>query len=50
MSKRIFFVTVLLLLFTFFTFAAGSSDGTPEVTVITINNARQTSYKKAEDT
>lgn len=50
MSKRIAIVTFILLLFTFFTFAAGSSDGTPEVTVITINNARQTSYKKAEDT
>ena len=50
MSKRIAFVTFILLLFTFYAFAADSSDGQPEITVITINNARQTSYKKAEET
>ncbi len=50
MSKRIAFVTFILLLFTFYAFSADSSDGQPEITVITINNARQTSYKKADDT
>ena len=50
MSKRIFFVTAVLLLFTFNAFAAGSSDGTPETTVITINNARQTAYRSNEET
>ena len=50
MSKRIAFVTFILLLFTFYAFAADSSDEQPEITVITINNARQTSYKKADDT
>ncbi len=51
MSKRIFFVTALFFLFTFFSFA--QSDGSqkePEVTVITINNARQSAYKKDEET
>ena len=51
MLKRLFFVTAIFFLFTFTSFAQ-SNDGRkePEVTVITINNARQTSYKKAEDT
>ena len=50
MSKRIAFVTFILLLFTFFTYGQNdNSKKEPEVTIITINNARQTSYKKAED-
>ena len=51
MSKRILFVTIYFSLFTFFTYAQNdNSKKEPEVTIITINNARQTSYKKAEDT
>lgn len=56
--KKDFLQTLVFLLLIFFLmplnlFAQSESDGKksePEVTVITINNARQTSYKKADDT
>ena len=51
MSKRILSVTLIAFLLTFFSFAQNEdSQKEPEVTVITINNARQTSYKKNEET
>lgn len=53
MSKRLLFTTFLFFLFAF-TLSAQEKDNEssdePEVTVITINNARQTSYRKNEDT
>ena len=49
MFKRLLFVAVSVLLITFNVFADSSSDSEPEVTIITINNARQTSYKKSEE-
>lgn len=50
MSKRIAFVTFILLLFTFFTYGQNdNSNNEAEVTVITINNARQSAYKKDEE-
>ena len=50
MFKRLLFVAVSVLLITFNIFADSSSDSEAEVTIITINNARQTSYKKSDDT
>ena len=50
MSKRYYCFTVLVFLFSFFTFAQQNNSKTEtEVTIITINNARQTSYKKSEE-
>ena len=52
MFKRLLFLAVIFFLFSIFLFAqeSESSDEVPEITVITINNARQTSYKKSEET
>lgn len=51
MFKRFFFAAVVFSLFAF-TLIAQSDDSKkePEVTVITINNARQSAYKKSEET
>ena len=51
MFKRFFFAAVIFSLFAF-TLIAQSDDSKkePEVTVITINNARQSAYKKSEET
>ena len=52
MSKRLFFTTFLISLFTFTLFAQdndGEQKKEPEVTVITINNARQSAYRKDEE-
>ncbi len=51
MFKRFFFAAVIFPLFAF-TLIAQSDDSKkePEVTVITINNARQSAYKKSEET
>ena len=49
MFKRLLFVAVTFSLIAFNVFADNNSDSEPEVTIITINNARQTSYKKDED-
>lgn len=51
MFKRFFFAAVIFSLFAF-TIIAQSDDSKkePEVTVITINNARQSAYKKSEET
>ena len=46
---RSFFASIIVLLIIFPGFAEESSSE-PEVTVITINNARQSSYKKSEET
>lgn len=50
--RRFFSAAVLFFLLCLPLFAqkSSASNKEPEVTVITINNARQTSYKKAEDT
>ncbi len=50
MFKRFCLAVVLSFLCVLSTFGQNSSNKEAEVTVITINNARQTSYKKAEDT
>ena len=52
MMRRFFSAAVLFFLLCLPLFAqkSSASNKEPEVTVITINNARQTSYKKAEDT
>ena len=51
MFKRFFFAAVIFSLFAF-TLIAQSDDSKkePEVTIITINNARQSAYKKSEET
>ncbi len=52
MFKRIFFATVIFLLSSLPFFAQDNDESgikEPEVTVITINNARQSSYKKDEE-
>ena len=51
MFKRFIFVAVIFFLFAFTLIAqSDSAKKEPEVTVITINNARQSSYKKNEET
>ena len=53
MFKRFFCLSVFLLLFTFNALAQnneGEEKTEAEITIITINNARQTSYKKSEET
>ena len=52
MAKRSFLISVLFLLFASIVQAQNNEDKKKEaeVTVITINNARQTSYKKNEET
>lgn len=53
MFKRFFCLAIFFLLFTFASFAQnndGEENKEPQVTVITINNARQSAYKKNEDT
>ncbi len=51
MFKRFFCLAVIFLLFAFSVIAQdGNSTKEPEVTVITINNARQSAYKKNEET
>ncbi len=53
MFKRFFFAAVIFCFSFFSVFAqekSNSASKEPEVTVITINNARQSSYKKDEDT
>ena len=51
MFKRLFFAAVIFFLFAFNLIAqSNDSGGEAEITVITINNARQSSYTKAEDT
>ena len=50
MFKRILFSAVIFFLVSFTLIAqSDESKKEPEVTIITINNARQTSYKKAEE-
>ena len=53
MSKRSFFAAVLIFLFSTTIFAQNNGETEkkePEVTVITINNARQSAYRKDEET
>ncbi|MBP5519983.1 MAG: LPS-assembly protein LptD [Treponema sp.] len=50
MTKRLVFATFFVFLFSFAVFSQNDDSGKKtETTIITINNARQTSYKKAED-
>lgn len=52
MSKRLFFAAFVFFLFTVLTFAQEEESKPakePEVTVITINNARQSAYRKDEE-
>ena len=49
MFKRLCLAVVLSFLCVLSTFGQSSSNKETEVTIITINNARQTSYKKAEE-
>ena len=53
MTKRLLIAAVLFSLFTSTVFSQDNEESQkkePEVTIITINNARQSSYKKNEDT
>ena len=52
MKHRLFLSAIIVFLFSISLFAQNNDAAAtePEVTVITINNARQTSYKKNEDT
>ena len=54
MNRRLFFASIFVFLLSLPVFSQSDDDleepKEPEITVITINNARQTSYKKNEDT